>query len=360
MKLKSFFTFLAVLLGLLPAMILSAAYNDVSLTTDARITVGSETLTVSGSTASVASIVVTANNFQVALQPGSSITITSNSATDLNYSTGGASVEATVTCSSSSSSLALSSPVLATTVTVTLGGTCTPASSSSNPVGGGIISSGGGGLSIPPVAPTPAKIQATIPPMASGPAISAVFTKTLSFGSRGSDVTRLQTLLSGDSSIYPEGTVSSYFGPATKRAVGRFQEKYGIAKPGESGYGTVGPKTGAKLAETFGGISGTAGEENAPAKELPLPVGIFTKPLRLGVINPEVKLLQVTLNLDSATRLIESGVGSHGNESYYFGALTEKAVQRFQEKYGIAKPGESGYGTVGPKTRAQLNKIIGR
>ncbi len=39
----------------------------------------------------------------------------------------------------------------------------------------------------------------------------------------------------------------------------------------------------------------------------------------------------------------------------YFGPLTEKAVKKFQNKHGIEQ-----VGIVGPKTRAQLHKLVGR
>ncbi len=45
----------------------------------------------------------------------------------------------------------------------------------------------------------------------------------------------------------------------------------------------------------------------------------------------------------------------------YFGLLTETAVQKLQEKHGIVSGGTSattGYGQVGPKTRAQLNSLL--
>lgn len=47
----------------------------------------------------------------------------------------------------------------------------------------------------------------------------------------------------------------------------------------------------------------------------------------------------------------------------YFGALTEKAVQRFQEKYTIVSAGThntTGYGRIGPKTRAKLNELFAK
>ena len=55
-----------------------------------------------------------------------------------------------------------------------------------------------------------------------------------------------------------------------------------------------------------------------------------------------------------------SSIISFGNETEYFGSLTEKAVQKFQTKYNIAKSGDSGYGYVGPKTRAKLNEVFGQ
>lgn len=38
----------------------------------------------------------------------------------------------------------------------------------------------------------------------------------------------------------------------------------------------------------------------------------------------------------------------------YFGAMTEAAVQKWQVARGLASPGASGYGVVGPKTRAAM------
>lgn len=70
---------------------------------------------------------------------------------------------------------------------------------------------------------------------------------TLKEGSRGDQVTALQQMLSQDSSLYPEGIVSGYFGKLTAAAVKRFQKKHGIEQ-----VGLVGPKTLKKLNELFG------------------------------------------------------------------------------------------------------------
>lgn len=75
----------------------------------------------------------------------------------------------------------------------------------------------------------------------------APITRTLYKGVRHAQVSILQAFLALDSSIYPENSVSGYFGPATEAALKRFQKKYGIAKEGSSGFGLVGPATRAKI-----------------------------------------------------------------------------------------------------------------
>lgn len=67
-------------------------------------------------------------------------------------------------------------------------------------------------------------------------------TSQVSVGDTSSDVTSLQMFLAADRSIYPEGLVTGYFGPLTKAAVVRFQERYGIDPVGR-----VGPLTLAKI-----------------------------------------------------------------------------------------------------------------
>jgi peptidoglycan hydrolase-like protein with peptidoglycan-binding domain len=64
------------------------------------------------------------------------------------------------------------------------------------------------------------------------------FVKNLSLGSRGDDVKALQALLATNSNIYPEGTITGYYGRLTEQAVRRFQKENGIEQAGR-----VGPKT---------------------------------------------------------------------------------------------------------------------
>lgn len=79
--------------------------------------------------------------------------------------------------------------------------------------------------------------------------------------------------------------------------------------------------------------------------------------LAKGSTGPDVKLLQQILNTDPDTCVSPTGLGSPGNESEFFGDLTEKAVQRFQIKYSIASINDPGFGIVGPKTREKLRQI---
>ena len=72
-------------------------------------------------------------------------------------------------------------------------------------------------------------------------------TKTLKLGSENSEVKALQKALAADKTIYPEGKATGYYGPATRKAIIRFQKKYGIEP-----VGYVGPQTRKKLNEVYG------------------------------------------------------------------------------------------------------------
>lgn len=78
----------------------------------------------------------------------------------------------------------------------------------------------------------------------------------------------------------------------------------------------------------------------------------FNKDLYLGITDADVYFLQKRLNQDPDTIIASSGPGSPGNESYYFGNLTQIAMIKFQKKNGIAPL--SGY--CGSISRALLNQ----
>ncbi len=86
------------------------------------------------------------------------------------------------------------------------------------------------------------------------PALAASISSQMSVGSRNADVTTLQQTLATDSSIYPQGLVTGYFGSMTAAAVSRFQAKYGLPQVGR-----VGPMTIAKFNEVYGGTASVGG-----------------------------------------------------------------------------------------------------
>jgi hypothetical protein len=96
-----------------------------------------------------------------------------------------------------------------------------------------------------------------------------------------------------------------------------------------------------------------------------VPAGFsFESDLEMGMASTDVKYLQIVLNSDSDTRLANTGVGSPGNETNYFGSLTKEAVIKFQEKYydDVLAPWgfSSGTGFVGTTTREKLNELLGQ
>jgi len=78
--------------------------------------------------------------------------------------------------------------------------------------------------------------------------------------------------------------------------------------------------------------------------------------LSLGTEHPQVLTLQKLLNGNGFV-LTNEGPGSPGNETQKYGSLTRSAVRRFQCAQKIVCEGDehsSGYGFVGPRTRAAL------
>lgn len=78
---------------------------------------------------------------------------------------------------------------------------------------------------------------------------------------------------------------------------------------------------------------------------------LFSDNLEFGSSGNAVEQLQLFLK----ARGLE--IYPSGLVTGYFGTLTKKAVKAFQLKYGIAGSGDSGYGFVGPRTRAKINQM---
>lgn len=90
-------------------------------------------------------------------------------------------------------------------------------------------------------------------------ALAATIDRELSVGMSGADVTALQTFLAQDSTLYPEGLITGYYGNLTKAAVARFQARNGIAAVGR-----VGPVTLPVLNMKMAGTVTTTGDIYAP------------------------------------------------------------------------------------------------
>jgi len=123
------------------------------------------------------------------------------------------------------------------------------------------------------------------------------------------------------------------------------------------------------LADLFAelGIT-TDGDDEEEATETVTVEGIpagfaFSTPMAQGATGTEVQYLQILLNADPDTQVAESGVGSAGNETTYYGPATAAAVAKFQEKYAsevLAPVGlTAGTGYFGNSTMAKANALLG-
>ena len=276
--------YLAAVVGLLvlPTFVLATTASDVTLTTDAAISVAGVTFNITGSSATIASITVTTNSFSMDLMSGSTATVATPDHSRIIDDAPSANVS-TDTCS-----FGLSTKTYTATSNVTI--SVSPS--------GIICSSGSGYVSSPtpvvstgssasPAVVTPSVAPAVVAPVVTVPSVtitpivpavvnanpspvamlvSPVFSRSLTVGQVHPDAKRLQQLLNSDpdtqvakSGAGSPGKETSSFGPATKSAVMKFQVKYGVAKPGQLGYGLFGPATRAKVAEVFGeGVSAPA------------------------------------------------------------------------------------------------------
>lgn len=115
--------------------------------------------------------------------------------------------------------------------------------------------------------------------------------------------------------------------------------------------GSAGASTVAPVGQGVS-TSGTAGTgSNASASGIPRGY-VFARSLYRGASGEDVTKLQMHLASDPA-------LYPEGLVTGYFGALTEKAVGRFQLQYGILSSATAdGYGTFGPRTRAKLNTLF--
>jgi hypothetical protein len=195
---------------------------------------------------------------------------------------------------------------------------------------------------------------------------------TLKEGAKGTAVKTVQEILKAEGLL---AKPSAKMDTSTLNAIKKFQEKYGIAKKGQVGYGVLGPKTRAKMnaivkeqknivekaakeaLEASKTMQGVMAKQEA-IKPIPAPLAAevaqvlvkLQKPLGIGAKGTAVKTVQEILKAE----------GLLAKPSAKMDTSTLNAIKKFQEKYGIAKKGQVGYGVLGPKTRAMMNAMLGK
>jgi peptidoglycan hydrolase-like protein with peptidoglycan-binding domain len=192
--------------------------------------------------------------------------------------------------------------------------------------------------------------------------ITPTLTRTLSIGSDGDDVRTLQQILnllgypvalSGTGSV---GQESTHFGPATEKAVKSFQKDKGIVStggPASTGYGLVGAKTRAILISAYvaSGKSISSDTKNVPITPVSTAKTSGTvRILRAGMSGDDVLSMQTALREKG---YFPSSVQMNGN----FGPVTLTALKGFQcktLKVCTGTPDTTGYGLLGPRTKAAL------
>ncbi|MFZ2253333.1 MAG: peptidoglycan-binding domain-containing protein [Minisyncoccia bacterium] len=120
------------------------------------------------------------------------------------------------------------------------------------------------------------------------------------------------------------------------------------------------PSPSAALVSSVEGMCPVATPRVAPSQKV---VCIHARALTIGLsetmTHAQVKNLQIFLN-NSGSPVSDSGDGSSGHETTYFGTKTTLAVQNWQTRNGVVTSGTpltTGYGSVGAQTRAKMVQV---
>ncbi len=207
---------------------------------------------------------------------------------------------------------------------------------------------------------------------ASNPIVCPALARNLSRGSRGQDVIELQNFLIAQDDL-AVGNNTGFYGSLTQLGVQSFQRRNGIISsgaPSTTGYGAVGPRTRTAISAVcaVGALTGTTGNNVRDVEDYwTLERMRSAQPMNLGVVQNNVTCPNLYRTLSFSSRgndvaelqrfLIAKGFLAAGNDSGYFGPLTEATVKKFQCNQNIVcvgTPSTTGYGAVGPRTRAAL------
>ncbi len=186
------------------------------------------------------------------------------------------------------------------------------------------------GITLPPAI---VNVMNTLSPSTPGTTVTPTLPAgDLTIGSRGIEVTNLQTFLiqkavGAESKKLAEAGATGYFGVITENAVREYQIAMNIS-PANGYYGPA-TRTSVTLARTNTPVVTTPTTPPASSGAL-----VLTRNLYKGLSGEDVRLLQKFLNSKGFV-IATSGSGSVGNETTYFGAATEAAVIRFQKANNI-------------------------
>ena len=164
-------------------------------------------------------------------------------------------------------------------------------------------------------------------------------------------MTELQQFLISQS-LLSSGSATGYYGALTTAAVQAWQSAHGIVSygsPQETGWGAVGPRTIAALASCAGEPIATS-QPAAPPIPSSSSCPVLTRTLSLGSSGPDVTELQQFFTT-AYSNYPESDVTG------YFGSITQSAAAEWQSEHSIVSsgtPATTGWGVVGPRTRAAL------
>jgi len=168
---------------------------------------------------------------------------------------------------------------------------------------------------------------------------SSVYTRNLTYGANGADVTALQNFLTAKG-YDVTGDISGDFGYSTQAELARYQGSKGI-----SSTGNFGPMTrAAVIAEISTGVAPTP--STAPGNANSTATSIFAQNLSFGSNGADVTLLQ--------NFLISKGYNLTGYASGLFDFKTQSALASYQATKGISTTG-----TFGPRTRAAVIADVG-
>lgn len=195
------------------------------------------------------------------------------------------------------------------------------------------------------------------------------FVSNLTIGNTNQEVHLLQRFLNANgfriaqSGAGSPGNETAYFGPATRAALAKFQAANGIS-PASGYFGAITRNainrmsgSGAQAPQVISPANLNANESQPSIATAPASAGAS---LSLGSSGAAVKSLRIKLR--SLGYFAPYGSASDvpagpSSETEFFGATTESAVKKYQCDKSIVCSGAAattGWGLVGPKTRASL------